>query len=176
MSSCTLQPFSLCVCFTRHFCCLPWVFRVMLCAESSQPTALHGLRWLGVAGCGYACWVCLTTTWWITSQLHPKRHTEAGTPAPSPTQLIAAQARQTTVLYPLSAWRLILTSQVRALYCSRLQREGKKNSKSTKEQRGGGRKLSHSPLLSGSLFFSRCDLCPWPGPIHVPQIAQLMPQ
>lgn len=73
VSSCSLQSFPG-VCFTRHLCCLPGVFRVMLCAESSHVSALHGLRWPGVAGCGYACWVRLTTTWWITSQLHPKRH------------------------------------------------------------------------------------------------------
>lgn len=70
---------SLFVCFTHQFCSVPWVFRAMLCVVSSQPPSLHGLRRLGVAGCGYACWVLLTTTWWITFQLCPKRDTHTHT-------------------------------------------------------------------------------------------------
>lgn len=54
VSSCRLQSFPG-VCFTRHLCCLPGVFRAMLCVESSHASALRGLRWPGVAGCGYAC-------------------------------------------------------------------------------------------------------------------------
>lgn len=99
--------------------------------------------------------------------------THAGRPTSFSAQLREVHVGETTVLFPCRAWRLILTSQVGALNSST---ESRKSRKSTKEQRGGGRKLSCSPLLSGSLFFSLCDLCPWPGPIHVPQIAQLMPQ
>lgn len=178
MSSCTLQPFPPCVRFTRHFCCLPWVFRVMLCVESSQPNK-HGFRWLGVAGCGYACWVRLTATWWITSQLHPKRHTEADTPVPSPTQLVAVQGGKNNCPLPAFCMEINFNKPSQSSQQQQATERRKKKKKIKIHQGakgGGGRKLSHSPLLSGSLFFPLCDLCPWPGPIHVPQIAQLMPQ
>lgn len=137
MSSCTLQPFPPCVRFTRHFCCLPWVFRVMLCVESSQPNK-HGFRWLGVAGCGYACWVRLTATWWITSQLHPKRHTEADTPVPSPTQLVAVQGGKNNCPLPAFCMEINFNkpSQSSQQQQATERRKKKKKSKSTKEQRG----------------------------------------
>lgn len=73
MSSCTLQPFPPCVRFTRHFCCLPWVFRVMLCVESSQP---NSPAWSQMAWCGWL-WLCLLSS--------PDRHMMNHIPAPSKT-------------------------------------------------------------------------------------------
>lgn len=42
--------------------------------------------------------------------------------------------------------------------------------------KGRREKTQLQPFAVRSLFLSLCDLCPWPGPIHVPQTAQLMPQ
>lgn len=178
MSSCTLQPFPPCVRFTRHFCCLPWVFRVMLCVESSQP---NSPAWSQMAWCGWL-WLCLLSS--------PDRHMMNHIPAPSKTAHRGRYTGSLTNTTHSSARREKQLSSTS--FCMEInfnkpsqssqqqqatERRKKKKSKSTKEQRGGGgRKLSHSPLLSGSLFFPLCDLCPWPGPIHVPQIAQLMPQ
>lgn len=93
-----------------------------------------------------------------------------------PAQLRAIPAKRSHCPLALLCMEINFNQPAGPWTAAAAQRAGKAE-KSTKEQkRGGGRKLSRSPLLSGSLFFSLCDLCPWPGPIHVPQIAQLMPQ
>lgn len=140
----------------------------MLCVESSHASALHGLRWPGVAGCGYACWVRLTTTWWITYSLHPKRHTHKS----QTRQPKAVLVREKTVLFPRCVWRLILTSQ-RSSQQQHREREKLKIHQGAKGRREKAEPQSSTVRVSLllSLWFvplARSDSCPTDSSAHAP--------